>query len=236
MCRFFPPRERRMGPIVFYPYQEDPQIRKMRVQAWFKAVTMKSGLSARELEEKFREDGGRKVKRSCIWNKYRRGEVVPRAGFRDDGRPNLLDRVETEYPGTAQWLLSPVWRLADKAPMEMSEIRAVYLGLPPLIRSLYIAPEVKANDRFWRRATKAENVFPTLSRIRDLDAFTAALAMVRESEIIQSPKAYQTAIEATVELMEMFESRTSDPLASGGLFSYLFCRYQPCPTSKKRTM
>lgn len=210
-----------MSPIAFYPYQEDPQIRKMRVQAWFKAVTTKSGLSARELEEKFREDSGKKVKRSCIWNKYRRGEVVPRTGYRPNSRPNLLDRVETEYPGTTKWLLSPIWRLADKAPMEMSEIRAVYLGLPPLIRSLYITAEANANGRFWRKTMKAETVFSTLFCIRDLDAFTASLAMVREAEIIQSPKAHKNAVGAAIAIMRMFESRSNDLLASSELLNYI---------------
>lgn len=213
-----------MGPIDFYPYQEDSLIRKMRVQAWFKAVTIKSGLSARELEEKFREDSGRKVKRSCIWNKYRRGEVVPRAGYREDGRPNLLEQVEAHYPGTSGWLLSPIWRLADPVPMEMSEIRGVYAALPAPMRSLFIVPRTNREDRFWRSAVPAKKVHATLLCMRDFDAFVAALAMVREAETTQSRISYRNAVEMSVQLMAMFETRAEGspcPLAESGLFGYL---------------
>lgn len=94
-----------MNPIAIYPYKEDPDIRKMRVQAWFRAVSLESGLTPRELEKKFSEsEAEKKVKRSCVWNRYRRGEVVPRSGPRPDGGLNLVDRVEAAYPGTAKWL------------------------------------------------------------------------------------------------------------------------------------
>lgn len=210
-----------MSSIAFYPYKEDPQIRKMRVKVWFRAVTMKSGLSARELEEKFREDSGRKVKRSCIWNKYRRGEVVPRAGYRDDGRPNLLERVEAEFPKTTSWLYSPVWRLADKAPMEMSELRAVYSALSAPIRALFVQPRARPSDRFWRSTVSTNAALSTLFRMRDMEALVAILAMVKEAETTQSRQAHECAVRAAQVLIGMFEERASEPLADSGLFRYL---------------
>lgn len=210
-----------MPEIGFFPYKEDPLIRKMRVQAWFKAVSIKSGLSARELEEKFREDSGKKVKCSCIWNKYRRGEVVPRLGYREDGRPNLAERVEAEFPKTSTWLQSPVWRLADKTPMEMSEIRAVYFGLPAPIRPLFVLPRARPSDRFWRSSVPAKAAFHTLFRMRDMEAFSAMLAMVKEAEIIQSRKVYEHAVCAALELMRMLEERPSGNLVGSDLYRYL---------------
>ena len=53
-----------MNPIVIYPYKEDPEIRKMRVQAWFRAVLLESGLTPRELEKKFSESETEKNPRS----------------------------------------------------------------------------------------------------------------------------------------------------------------------------
>lgn len=87
---------------------------------------MASKLTPRELEKQFGEPkSNEKVKRSCVWDKYRRGDVVPRSGLRPGGGANLVDRVEVVYPGTAKWLTLPLWRLLDKAPMEMKRNPAV---------------------------------------------------------------------------------------------------------------
>ena len=177
-----------MNPIAIYPYKEDPEIRKMRVQAWFRAVSLASKLTPREFEKQFGEsESDRKVKRSCVWDKYRRGEVVPRSGPRPDGKPNLVDRVEAAYPGTAKWLALPLWRLLDKAPMEMSEIRRSYESLPRPMRAMFIHPDATESSVFWRRRKldcKADCDF--FLRFEDLDGFTAVLTMLRETESTQN--------------------------------------------------
>ncbi|UCV21486.1 hypothetical protein [Ferribacterium limneticum] len=176
-----------MNPIAIYPYKEDPEIRKMRVQAWFRAVSLESGLTPRELERKFSEsETEKKVKRSCVWNKYRRGEVVPRSGLRPDGGVNLVDRVEAVYPGTAKWLTLPLWRLLDKAPMEMSEIRRCYESLPRPMRAMFILPNVTESSVFWRpRELNCKKDGELLLRFEDLDGFTALIAVLRETESAQ---------------------------------------------------
>lgn len=176
-----------MNPIAIYPYKEDPEIRKMRVQAWFRAVSLASGLTTHELEKKFSEsDDNRKVKRSCAWNKYRRGTVVPRGGPRPDGGLNLVDRVEAEYSGTAKWLTLPLWRLLDKAPMEMSEIRLCYESLPRPIRAMFIRPDATKSSVFWRpRELNCKKDGELLLRFEDLDGVTALIAMLRETESAQ---------------------------------------------------
>lgn len=182
-----------MNPVAIYPYKEDPLIRKMRVQAWYRAVALASGLNSRELERKFSEsDGSRKVKRSCVWNRYRRGEVVPRSGPRPDGGINLVDRVEKEYPGTARWLDLPLWRLLDKAPMEMSEIRRCYECLPPLIRSMFLHQDADSSSGFWRqKELDCKGDGEVLLRFGNLDGFTAVLAMGKEALIVQSQKQHK---------------------------------------------
>jgi hypothetical protein len=169
-----------------FPYREDPLIRKMRVQAWYFAVVQASGLSTRELERMFREDKGRKVNRSCIWNKYRRGEVVPRSGRREGGKLNLVEQVEASYPGTAKWLSSPMWRLADKAPIEMSEIRQIYEKMSPNFRELFILPAYKASDVFWRKPIEYENLADSLRSLGTLESFVALLTLIREAEVTQN--------------------------------------------------
>lgn len=176
-----------MNPVAIYPYKEEAHIRKMRVQAWYRAVVKTSGLSTRDLERKFSEsDAGRKVNRSCVWNKYRRGEVVPRSGQKPGGGVNLVDRVEAEYPETAKWLYLPMWRLLDGSPMEMSEIRQCYESLPPPIRSIFIQQKAEPSSLFWRtRPLDCKREGELLLKFESLDGLTAVLAMYRESIIVQ---------------------------------------------------
>lgn len=180
-----------MNPIAIYPYKEDPEIRKMRVQAWFRAVSLESGLTPHELERKFSEsETEKKVKRSCVWNKYRRGEVVPRSGLRPDGGLNLVDRVEAVYPGTAKWLTLPLWRLLDKAPMEMSEIRRCYESLPNLMKTLFIDDSPKSGAVFWRANTRQKD-YELLLKFSDLNGFTAVVTMFREAHCCQNREQYK---------------------------------------------
>lgn len=187
ICAIFPFSGKCMNLIAIYPYKEDPEIHKMRVQTWFRAVSLASGLTAHELETKFSEsDSEKKVKRSCVWNKYRRGEVVPRSGLRPDGRLNLVDRVEAAYPKTAKWLTLPLWRLLDKAPMEMSEIRRCYESLPAAMRGMFIRQNANTSSVFWRRGELNSRDCDVLLRFESIEGFTAVAAMFRESECAQN--------------------------------------------------
>lgn len=176
-----------MNPVAIYPYKEDPEIRKMRVQAWFRAVVQTSNKTPHELERQFTEsESDKKVKRSCVWGKYRRGEVVPRSGPKQDGGSNLVDRVEEEYPGTAKWLTLPLWRLLDTAPMEMSEIRRSYESLPPAMRGMFILPNADISATFWRRGELNGRDCDVLLRFESIEGFTAVATMLRESECTQN--------------------------------------------------
>lgn len=177
-----------MNPIAIYPYKEDPEIRKMRVQAWFRAVSLASKLTPRELEKQFGEPkSNEKVKRSCVWDKYRRGDVVPRSGLRPGGGANLVDRVEVVYPGTAKWLTLPLWRLLDKAPMEMSEIRRCYESLPRPMRAMFIHPDATESSAFWRvRTMNCKADCELLLRFESLDGLVAVLTLKKEVECTQN--------------------------------------------------
>jgi hypothetical protein len=196
-----------MSPFAIYRYKEDPEIREMRIQAWFGAVSAASGLTPRELETVFgeRKQVG-KVKRSCVWDKYRRGEVAPRSGTRSYGRLNLVERVEAAYPGTAIWLTTPLWRLADKAPMEMREVRRVYESLPPLLRSIFVASPSEANGIFWRRPVEIDHVCEILLRLRDQDALVAMLAMVKEAEVVQDQLFFSAVVSSAEDLLAILQS------------------------------
>jgi hypothetical protein len=222
-----------MNPIAIYPYKEDPEIRKMRVQAWYRAVALASGLTPRELERKFSEsESDRKVKRSCVWDKYRRGEVVPRSGPRPDGGLNLVDRVEADYLGTAKWLTLPLWRLLDKAPMEMSEIRRCYESLPQPMRAIFIQPNATESSVFWRRDIDCRKVCDLLLRFADPDGLAVVLTMGREAEVIQSRRQHDIVLESTEGYIRRLEGRPVIGGAMQAIEAYVRKWYRPnCRTA-----
>lgn len=192
-----------MNPIAIYPYKEDPEIRKMRVQAWFRAVSLASKLTPRELEKQFGEPkSNEKVKRSCVWDKYRRGEVVPRSGQRPDGALNLVDRVEAAYPGTAKWLNLALWRLLDGATLELSEIKKGYDNLPNVLRSAFVKPDQSASqNKFWRRSVDVKRVCEQLVCLGTIESLTALLLMLREAELVQNQNTYDICVRHCLELL-----------------------------------
>lgn len=209
------------------PYVEDPLIRSMRVRTWFQAVSMASGKTPAQLEREFseRKDPSRTSRRSCIWEKYRRGEVVPRCGCRDSGRLNLVERVEEKYPNTLSWLVSPLWRLADEAPIGIGEVRAVYESLPSDISRLFIARHVEGVGIFWRRPTDAESTCHLLARSQRIDALVALLAMTREAEAIQDQGQHRAAVRATKHAITAVNSGSPLRNMASALSEYLQSRW-----------
>lgn len=177
------------------------EITRFKVMAWFNAVTEASSKTAAELEREFaqvehvRWVNGVEI-RPKLWEKYRRGEVEPRSGYSPQGMPNLVERVEQRYPGTAKWLSSPLWHLADKAPMAMDDIHKIYEGLPYLFRSIFIAAPHEASEVFWRRPVDPQHVCEILLRQGGFDALTTILAMIKEAEITQDQYQHSEAREA----------------------------------------
>ncbi len=167
-------------------YREDPVIRSIRVRTWYYAVAQVSGLTVLELESRFSLLGQKAEMRSCIWNKYRSGEVAPRSGIRPDGLANVVDRVEAIYPGTAKWLTLPLWRLSDKAPMDMAELRRFFEGLPDSIRDMFLISNLESSDIFWRTTTPFDDLCTCLLDLENLHDLAAILAMVKEAEVTQN--------------------------------------------------
>lgn len=202
---------------------EDPTIRSMRIRSWVRAVQLASGLTLAQLEDAFseRKPGQKPSNHSCIWGKYERGEVAPRSGCNPKGALNLVERVEQRYTGTAMWLSSPLWRLADKAPMEMSEIREIYEGLPYLLRSIFIVVPYEEEEVFWRRPVDVDHVCEILLRIGDLDALIVALALVKESEITQ----YQDQHEIGVDAVQQCLAKLQHNQILGGMLLRELYRY-----------
>lgn len=194
----------------------------MRVRAWVRAVKLASGLGLAELEEMFSQRlGTGPSSRSCIWEKYQRGEVVPRFRLQTKRGLSLVERVEQRYPGTAKWLTSPLWRLVDKAPMEMGEIREIYEGLPYLFQSIFIAGPHEGSPLFWRRPIDPKDVCEILLKLSERDAISAlvtALTMAKEAETTQDQYQHELAVECVWDCLDLLQD---EPALMVGLLDEL---------------
>ncbi len=170
------------------------QAYRIRTKAWFNAVSQASGgMTAGQLEILF--GTSRKNQkytpgaRPGLWNKYETGYICPK--FRPDiqGRPSIVERVEETFPGTAKWMTMPFWDVLSRKPMEMSEIKQIYLSLSDEICEMIVAGEPDPPRRqtaFWRRPTDWRELYDELYEIGDLDAATAILTLIKEYETSQS--------------------------------------------------
>lgn len=170
----------------------DPAFR-IRTKAWFNAVSQASGgMTAGQLEILF--GTSRKNQkyapgaRPGLWGKYETGYICPK--FKPDihGRPSIVERVEEKFPGTAKWMTMPFWNVLSRKPMEMSEIKQIYLSLPDEICEMIVAGETDPPRRlaaFWRRPTDWRKLYDEVYEIGNLDAATAILALIKEYETSQ---------------------------------------------------
>ena len=188
---------------------ESRTIKRLRIQSWFQAVSHASGLSAGELEYQF-SLANEQCPRSCIWDKYRRGDVAPRDG--------LIKAVEDRYPGTAQWLHSPLWRFADEIPMDMAEIRSAYERLPSLLRSMFVVRQATESTVFWRRPVETSEACDILLRINSIDALIATLLLVKEAETAQIQDQHMEGIHFALSYLARF---TRHPAIGGAINSDL---------------
>lgn len=127
-------------------------ITKLKVMAWFRAVAEASGKTSAQLEREFANpDHIRRSKdknqeiRPGLWDKYRRGEVEPRA-LPINGKPlSIVQAVEAKYPGTARVLTLPLWTLLDYSkPVTIEELDTIQKTLSPEVQRLHKEENVLA--------------------------------------------------------------------------------------------
>ena len=149
--------------------------------SWRDAPTLKA--KAPLIEAEFLKKG---QFRSCLFDKYRRGEIEPRRSGSKNGELSIVDRVEIRYPGTAKYLELPLWKALDFNQSSMAEVRQVYEVLPVRIRKHFIAINKVSKLGFWRKPTHPELVSDILSKEITLSSLTASLNMVQEGLITQN--------------------------------------------------
>lgn len=172
----------------------DPAFR-VRTKAWFIAVSQASGMSAEELEIHFAPPEKQKAyqhgSRPGLWAKYKKGSICPKIKRDLNGKPSLVEKVEKEFPGTADWITIPFWRVLSHTPMGMDELKEIYLSLSEPICELVVMEEPDVARMFWRRPIGHEDLYDQLLSIGDLDAITAILALIKEAEVTQNQHQHQ---------------------------------------------
>lgn len=174
----------------------------LRTIAWVDAVVVKSKKSISALELEFQPPlpkGKAYRSRSYIWQKYKKGIVVPRSDIGLDGKDGLVQRVDKRYPGTAAVFNSPLWELCSQTPIEMSQVKAVYCSFPPALRKQFVG---KADAKFWRKPCDPDELCESLLRERSLNGLVALVCLAREAEAIQSPSLYRASVNTIVEWLD----------------------------------
>jgi hypothetical protein len=173
-------------------------ISSLRTRAWFNAVALASGKSTYELDIEFAgvNRGSRKryENRPCVWDKYARGDIEPRSKMGAKGQTPIVEKVERIYPGTVQWLTIPFWGVLGDEPMNMDELKEVYLSLSPGIRNLLIRKKRSRADPFWRIDITPDKLYDHLSEENSIEVGTVILAMVKEAEARQLEHQYYQAL------------------------------------------
>lgn len=169
-------------------------ITKLKVMAWFRAVAEASGKSSAQLEREFADPNHiRRSKeknqeiRPGLWDKYRRGEVEPRARPIKENRVSVVQAVEAKYPGTARVLTLPLWRLLDfSQPMSMAELDAIEKTLSPVIKLLHARKNMLATTKHQtRRVNNAETPSPQLGFSNAIDRWTMKAISMRKRMLTQ---------------------------------------------------
>jgi hypothetical protein len=177
--------------------KENKLIRELKVKTWFAAVAEASGKTAYELEKEFapsyvdREEFGKH--RARLWDKYRLGKTMPTIKERKGGRRPIALLVEDKYPGTLQWLISPIWNLADPSVLvTMEDLYGIYQSLESRIKSLLIEEELLNKPKvFWKKSYENHHdIVSQISKSIELGAFTAMLCLLRESILCQQQERY----------------------------------------------
>ena len=91
----------------------------------------------------------------------------------------------------------PFWEALSRKPMEMAEIKQIYLSLSDKVREMIVAKETNPPRRltaFWRIPTDWDTLYSRLYEIGDLDAATAVLTLIKEYEATQNYDAHESGL------------------------------------------
>lgn len=186
----------------------DPAYR-LASKFWFHHVSHKLNKKAKALELHFMglddQTEGVDVSRPKLWEKYQSGRACPKIkGTRS--KPSIVERVEQEVPFSSRVFTHSLWRLLSNEPLDMDDLREIYLSLHSDIRKLLVIQTFRKPDFFWRTPATVIDLKKLIIQggileedaelWLKLDAAAALLAMVREAEIRQDMRQHIDALNA----------------------------------------
>lgn len=180
---------------------------QLRGVYWTKTVMRLSGLSAAQLEDRYRWYASEGSPRPCLWNKYLKGTVTPKDTL---DRRSIIRRVEADFPGTARIFHHAIWTLLNGQVTSMDLVYLVLISLRDPIRSWLILPEedLSKDGIFWRTAISADELYQKLAELQELDAGAAILALTAESKLCQRRNSYYDGWKA----FRLWASRQESPI------------------------
>ena len=160
-------------------------LESLKVKLWIALVAAKVGKkTGYGLEKHFSPetiriatDGG--TIRSCKFDKYIRGEHVP--------EPELVDKIEIEFPGTKAVLEHPFWVIANPS---ITGIEALYNELNKLrsgITKLLFFTPLDSGRMPNRTHNKWDEQINLLVKESDWDALTACIGLIQEARYLGNP-------------------------------------------------
>jgi len=159
-------------------------LESLKVKLWFWAVAGRVGATTGYALEKYFSpetvkpgpNGG--TIRSCRFDKYKRGEHVP--------DPALVDRIESEFPGTKLFLEHPFWTIAKTPLTDIEEFYIQLSNLRPEISELLFFSPINRGRMPVRRMTGPYGTIEDLIKESDWDALTACIGLIQEAKYLYS--------------------------------------------------
>ncbi|KAF0206373.1 MAG: hypothetical protein FD173_223 [Gallionellaceae bacterium] len=154
-------------------------IERLQSKLWFTAVSLQSGMNASQLERFFlvRSDpanGGTK-ELSHDWLRYSSGKRLPRDTRGSNN--SVVTVVDDAFPGTAQWIRSPLWTLLKNPELSSRELIDLITQTHQEIGKLFVYDEVPTVSA--KALTISVENWKYLARIMSFEVFGIMLAYYR---------------------------------------------------------
>jgi len=162
---------------------------KLRDRIWIHVVKLRSSLTTGYMLEKTVDTPQVKRQKGMIsrprkWDRYLNWERGP---GQIKGKRNSVVLAEAEFPGTACWYHSPIWRALAPKPMTAEECETALIRLDIDVAELLFSIRSDAEHGNVEAHPFDQALADQLVATGSFDALAAAVVMVRWSEAIASP-------------------------------------------------
>ena len=148
------------------------EIEVLQTKAWFWAVAMRLGVtSGYAVEKRFPTvtSKNKDSKRSCKYDKYKRGQHSP--------EQDVIDRIEDDLPRTKSIYEHPLWQVAT---CPCSGLDNIYHQLHRLRPELVDLIFQSAGNQ--RKPERYATIFESLGKEGDIEALTACIGLIQEAK------------------------------------------------------